>query len=141
MARVGVRLMVDLAAIRQRIGDEVRAQLPEVNVYAWPEPQPEYPAVLFGPLDTIDYHVAYCIEGVTIAWLVEVLVANPDQESAARNLEALLSGDTNNVVLAIESAKPSSNEWSNVVVSQARNFRRLESLDGFGCELAITVDV
>jgi hypothetical protein len=132
--------MVDIAAIRSSLSAQVHDALPDVNVYAWPEPQPEYPAVLFGPLDTIEYHVTYCIEGIAVTWLVELVVANPDAASATRNLEALLSGDVN-VVRAIEDAKPSSGEWSNVHVSEARNFRRWETLDGFGCELAVTVDV
>jgi|SRR5215475_594351 len=133
-------MTVDLAAIRKQLGDQVHNTMPEVNVYAWPEPQPEYPAVLFGPLDTIEYHVSYCTEGVAITWLVELVVANPDAESAARNLEALLSGDVN-VVRAIEDATPPSGEWSSIVVSEARNFRRWETLDGFGCELAVSVHV
>ena len=132
--------MVDLAAIRTSLSTQVHDALPDVNVYGWPEPQPEYPAVVFGPLDNIEYHVTYCIEGIAVTWLVELVVANPDSESATRNLEALLSGDVN-VVRAIEDAKPSSGEWSNVHVSEARNFRRWETLDGFGCELAVTVDV
>jgi hypothetical protein len=138
---MGVRVMVDLGAIRKTLGEQVAAALPGVNVYAWPEPQPEYPSVVFGPLDVIEYHVSYCVEGVALTWLVDVFVANPDQESAARNLEALLSGDTANVVLAIESATPSAGEWSSLVIAEARNFRRLESLDGFGCELVLTVHV
>jgi len=134
-------MSVDLAAIRKALGEQLGAALPGVNVYAWPEPQPEYPALLFGPLDTIDYHVSYCVEGVALTWVVEVLVANPDQESATRNLEALLSGDTTNVVLALEACTAPSGEWSNLVVDEARNFRRLESLDGFGCELVVAVHV
>jgi hypothetical protein len=133
--------MVDLSAIRKTLGEQLATALPDINVYANAEPQPEYPALLFGPLDVIEYHVSYCVEGVALTWVVEVLVANPDQESATRNLEALLSGDTTNVVLAIESTTPPSGEWSSLVVSEARNFRRLESLDGFGCELVLTVHV
>ena len=133
--------MVDLAAIRKSLGEQVAAALPGVNVYAWPEPQPEYPAVVLNPLDAIEYHVSWCVEGVALTWVAEVLVANPDQESATRNLEALLSGDITNVVLAIESATAPSGEWSSLAVSEARNFRRLESLDGFGCELVINVSV
>ena len=133
--------MVDLAAIRKALSDHLNASLPAVNVYAYPEPQPEYPSVLLNEVEAITYHVAHCVEGVALDWLVEVLVANPDQESATRNLEALLSGDTTNVVLAIESAQPPAGEWSNLAVGEARNFRRLESLDGFGCELVITVHV
>ena len=133
--------MYDLAAIRKALGEQLSAALPGVNVYAWPEPQPEYPSVLFGPLDGITYHVAHCREGIALEWSVDVFVANPDQESATRNLEALLSGDVSNVALALEAAAPPSDEWSNLVVSEARNFRRLESLDGFGCELVITVHV
>lgn len=134
-------MTVDLAAIRASLGDQLTVALPAVNVYANAEPQPEYPALLFGPLDTIEYHVSYCVEGVALSWVVEVLVANPDQESATRNLEALLSGDTANVVLAIEDCKPQAGEWSSLVVSEARNFRRLETLDGFGCELVVSVHV
>jgi hypothetical protein len=132
---------VDYAAIRKVLGEQVAASLPGVNVYPWPEPQPEYPSVVFGPLDTITYHVAHCAEGVAFDWQIDVNVANPDQESATRNLETLLSGDVGNVVLAIESAQPVAGEWSNLVVNEARNFTRNESLDGFGCELIATVHV
>lgn len=138
---MGMGVMVDLAVIRKTLGEQLASALPGVNVYAWPEPQPEYPSVVFGPLETITYHAVHCVEGVALEWSVDVNVANPDQESATRNLEALLSGDTTNVVLALEAATPTSGEWSNIVVAEARNFRRLESLDGFGCELVVTVHV
>jgi hypothetical protein len=138
---MGMGVMVDLAAIRKTLSEQLTTALPAVNVYAYPEPQPEYPSAVIGELETITYHVAHCVEGVALGWVVDVNVANPDQESATRNLEALLSGDTTNVALALEAATPPSGEWSNIVVTEARNFRRLESLDGFGCELVVTVHV
>jgi hypothetical protein len=138
---MGVGVMVDLAAIRKTLGEQLTASLPAVNVYAYPEPQPEYPSVVVNEVETITYHVAHCVEGVALEWVVDVFVANPDQESATRNLESLLSGDTTNVVLALESATPTSGEWSQLVVHEARNFRRVDTLDGFGCELIITVHV
>lgn len=140
MAGVGVRVSIDLGAIRAALGDALTAALPAVNVYANAEPQPEYPAVLFGPIETLTYHVTAAVEGVAIDWVVEVMVANPDQESATRNLETLLSGD-NSVVDAIEAVQPPAHEWSNLVVQEARNFRRLETLDGFGCELFMLMHV
>jgi hypothetical protein len=141
VARVGVGVMYDLGAIRKALGEQLNAALPAVNVYAYPEPQPEYPAVVLGELDGITYHVAHCREGIALEWLVDVLVANPDQESATRNLEALLSGDVTNVAVVLEATTPPNDEWSNLVVTEARNFRRLESLDGFGCELVVLVHV
>ena len=134
--------MYDLGAIRKALGAALSEALPRVNVYPNPEPQPEYPALVFGPLDTLTFHVAHCVEGIAIEWVAEVMVANPDLESATRNLEAMLSGDAHtNVVLAIEAVDAPSGEWSQLVVHEARNFRRVETLDGFGCELFITVHV
>jgi len=133
-------MTIDLAAIRKALGTQLGAALPAVNVYANAEPQPEYPCLLFGPLDAIEYHVTHAVEGVAIEWVPDLIVANPDQESATHNLEGLLSG-VGNVVDAIEACTPDAGEWSNLVVHEARNFRRMETLDGYGCELAITVHV
>jgi hypothetical protein len=133
-------MSVDLAAIRKALGTALTPALLGVNVYANAEPQPEYPALVFGPLDLITYHVAQCVEGVAIEWVVEVMVANPDQESATHNLEMMLSG-AGNVVDAIEAVQPPAGEWSNLVVHEARNFRRLDTLDGFGCELFMVMHV
>lgn len=133
--------MIDIAAIRKALGEHLGASLPAVNVYAYPEPQPAYPAVVLGVLDGITYHVAHLVAGVVIEWPVDVIVANPDQESATRNLEGLLSGDTTNVMLALESAVPPAGEWSQLAVAEARNFHRVDTLDGFGCELIVTVYV
>lgn len=133
-------MSVDFLAIRNALGAALTEALPAVNVYAHAEPQPEYPALLFGPIEGVEYHVAHCIEGVAFTWGAQVLVANPDTESAVRNLEALLSGDTS-VVNAIEAVKAPDGEWSNLVVDEARDFQALQSLDGFGCSLVITVHV
>lgn len=132
---MGVR--VNLDAIRKALGAALAPALSGVNVYANAEPQPEYPALVFGPVELVTYHVAQCVEGVAIEWLPELLVANPDQESATHNIEALLP----EVVDAIEAVAPTAGEWSNLIVHEARNFHRLDSLDGFGCELFMVMHV
>lgn len=130
--------MFSLAEVRKALGEAIAQAVPGVNVYAWPEPQPEYPCVRLGDLDTVTYHVATCAEGASIAWDIELMVANADIEQATQQLEALID-DTVGIIGIIEEIESAA--WSNLVVAEARNFRRLESLDGYGCDLALTVHV
>jgi hypothetical protein len=129
--------MLDLAKLREGIRDVIAgAGIAELNAYGWPEPQPEYPCAQLGFADPITYHVSTGCEGVTCEFVLTLMVANADLEAATTNLEAILCSTL------IEQLEDASNAaWSNLIVGEARTFRRLESIDGLACDLAVTVHV
>ena len=129
----------DLAAIRKGLVEIVAAGHPSLNVYGWPDPQPEYPAFTLGWAEPVSLHVAQCRDGVRLEMECSLLVANADIEAATANLEAYISFTGPSVIETLETADAPADAWSNLVVNEVRNFRRLENLDGLGCDLALSV--
>lgn len=126
--------MIDLSFVRKEFTRIAQLSVPSVNVYGYPEPQPEYPCARLGNIDTLLLHQAHCRDGSAVLFGCELMVANADSEAATENLEALLSGTL--IELLEDQA---TDAWSNLVVSDARNVRRLEDVDGLACDITLTV--
>lgn len=126
----------DLAAVRGAVADAVKQSQPQLNVYGAPESQPEYPCAMLSYAEPLTYHVAHCREGVRCDFVLSLLVANADLGAATANLEALVSST---LVEDLEDFKTAA--WSQCIVTEARQWRQLDDIDGLGCDLAVTVHV
>jgi hypothetical protein len=126
----------DLAAVRGAVTDAIKASQPQLNAYGAPEAQPEYPCAVLGYAEPVTFHVAHCREGVRLDFELALMVANADLEAATTNLEALLCSTLVEDLEDFDTAA-----WSQLNVSEARQFQQLDDIDGLGCVLALTVHI
>lgn len=132
--------MFDLADIRQRLTEVLRGMNGgELNVYAWPDPQPEYPCVVFNWPTSIDYHatVARCVNVLQLTLSVHVAVA--DLEQAARRLDAYASPQGPQSIVELLEKADGGDAWNNLTVDTATNWRQVGDLDSLAFDLEITV--
>ena len=84
--------MFDLRLIRERLVDVLREMNGgELNVYAWPEAQPNYPCVTFNWPNEIDYHLTHARVVSALTVTLQVMVAAPLLEEAALRLDEYAS--------------------------------------------------
>jgi hypothetical protein len=124
---------MDLGAVRRAISNYVSAQLPDLNCYPFPDPQPEYPALVLDSLDFVTFHATNA-GGDVVQFTALLVVALPDVITATEQLESLLP-----VGLLIEQATDPS--FVNIVSSQASNVRATDQGQALACDLTVTVHV
>ena len=127
-------MSLDLAKIRADVRDVIASAGLGLNAYGWPEPQPEYPCAQLGFADPIEFHRVDCRDGASMEFTLSLMVANADLEAATTNLEELVCSTLIELLEDFESSA-----WSQLIVREARAFRRLESIDGLACDLGVTV--
>jgi hypothetical protein len=132
--------MFDLRLIRERLV-EILGEMNggELNVYAWPDPQPEFPCVVFNWPTTIDYHVsqARLLNRLQITLSVHVAAAVLE-EAAYRLDEYAAPSGARSIVETLEKAD-GQDAWSNLTVDTALNWRQNGDLDSLAFDLEISV--
>lgn len=125
---------MDLAAVRRALCAYVGGQLDDLNVYPFPDPQPEYPALILDSVDFVTFHQTTGGDGTLVEITALLLVALPDVITATEQLESLFG-----VGLLIEQATDPS--FVNVVSTQIRNVRATDQGQALAADLAVTVHV
>jgi hypothetical protein len=108
----------------------------DLNAYSYPETQPEYPCWRLAWLDALTLHQAMCVEGVRLDVQMQLMVAAPDTEDATQRLEDIISSG---VLDALESAD--STVWTSLAISEVRNFRQLDDVNGLACDVVIVIHI
>jgi hypothetical protein len=78
---------VDFAAVRAFIGEQLGVV--GLNVYAYPDPQVEYPALVLPMFGAVALH-ASVLGGEVVTWHAELLVADPEPTTGVAALEQLV---------------------------------------------------
>jgi hypothetical protein len=85
--RVTTLTSIDFAAVRAFIADQLGVA--GVHVYAYPDPQVEYPALVLPMFDAVALH-ASVLGGEVVTWRAELMVNAPEVEQGVAALEQLV---------------------------------------------------
>jgi hypothetical protein len=128
-------LRIDFPGIRAALVEQLATVLPAVNVYGYPDPQPEYPAAMLPAFDLVTFHPVVEYGGAIVELRVELHAADADDVGTAlEQLETLLA-----LALGVEDA--TSAAFATVVVHSASNVRRRTQGEALSCDLVLSVHV
>jgi len=132
--------MFDLADIRQRLTDILRGlNFGELNVYAWPDPQPEYPCVVFNWPTTIDYHLAAARVVSVLQITLTVMVANAEVEEATKRLDEYAAPQGDRSLVELLEKADGLGAWNNLTVVSALNWRQNADLDSLAYDIELVI--
>lgn len=127
--------VLDVAAIRAAITTELAAAMPGLNVYAYPDPQVEYPAFTLPEFEGLVFHASLGCHGVAFAWTAELLVAGAEVVSALEQLEQLVPL----VALALENMPVDGAPFAQLNVARADNVRKRGEQGAYSADLVLEV--
>lgn len=119
---------LDFAAVRAFIRDQLG--IVGLNVYAYPDPQVEYPALILPMFGAVALH-ASVYGGEVVTWHAELFVADPEPETGVAALEQLVL----TVAYALESL--SGAPYAQLVVRTVENVRAREPQGAISADLVL----
>lgn len=119
---------LDFAAVRAFIRDQLGVV--GLNVYAYPDPQVEYPALILPMFGAVALH-ASVYGGEVVTWHAELFVADPEPETGVAALEQLVL----TVAYALESL--SGAPYAQLVVRTVENVRAREPQGAISADLVL----
>lgn len=120
--------MLDFAAVRAYIAEQL--DVAGVNVYAYPDPQVEYPALVLPMFDLVRLH-ASLFGGDIVTWRGEVMVASPEPETGVAALEQLVL----TIAYALESLPADGAPYAQLVCHEVYNVRVREGAGAISADL------
>jgi hypothetical protein len=120
---------LDFAAVRAFIRDQLGVV--GLNVYAYPDPQVEYPALILPMFGSVALH-ASVYGGEVVTWHAELWVADPEPETGVAALEQLVL----TVAYALENL-PNPAPYAQLVVRSVDNVRNRETQGAISADLVL----
>lgn len=120
---------LDFAAVRAYIAEQLAVA--GVNVYGYPDPQVEYPALVLPMFDLVQLH-ATLWGGEVVTWRAEVMVSNPEPETGVAALEQLVL----TIAYALESL-PGPAPYASLAVRTVEHVRVREGAGAISADLVL----
>jgi hypothetical protein len=119
---------LDFAAVRAFIADQLGVA--GLNVYAYPDPQVEYPALVLPVFGSVLLH-ASVLGGEVVTWNAELWVADPEPETGVAAIEQLVL----TVAYALENLTGA--PYAQLVVRSIGNVRTREAQGAMSADLVL----